>query len=119
MKLIVRFLINAVAIWLAAQLIEGVQLTENLAGIAIVVLVFAAVNALVRPIVKLLTLPINIMTLGLFTFIINAAMLLLTALLVGDYLALGATLGEQLVNALLGSLVISIVSTVLSWFLPD
>lgn len=119
MKLIVRFLINAVGIWLAARLLEGIQLTDELVGLAIVVVIFAVVNTFVRPLVTLLTLPINILTLGLFTFVINAAMLLLTALLAGGYLSLGTTLGEQTVNALLGSIIVSLVSMVLSWFLPD
>lgn len=119
MKLLIRLLINAVAIWVMAQLLAGVQLTSDLVGIGIVVVIFGLVNALVRPIVKLLSLPLTILTLGLFTFVINALMLLLTAWLAGDSLSLGATLGQQLLNAFLGSLVISLVSTLLSWLLPD
>jgi putative membrane protein len=119
MRIVIRLLINALAIWLAAQLLAGLQLTGGWVGIAIVAMVFGLVNAFIRPVVKLLSLPITCLTLGLFTFVINALMLMLTAWLAGNYLSLGASTGEQIVNALLGSIIISIVSSVLSWFLPD
>ena len=73
---------------------------------------------MIRPIVKLLTLPINAITLGLFTLVINALMLILTS-----WLSAGLTIEGEIVTgfltALVGSIMISIVSTVLSWFLPD
>lgn len=119
MKILIRLLINAAAIWVMAQLLSGVQLTDSVLGLGIVALIFGLVNALIRPIVKLLSLPLTLITLGLFTFVINALMLLVTSWLAGDSLSLGATLGAQLLNALLGSLIISLVSTVLSWLLPD
>jgi putative membrane protein len=119
MRIVIRLLINALAIWVADLLLGGLVLQGGWVGIAIVAVLFGLVNALIRPIVRLLSLPITLLTLGLFTFVINAAMLLLTAGLAGDYLNLGTSLGEKLVNALLGSLIISLVSTLLSWFLPD
>ena len=85
-------------------------------------IVFGLVNAFIRPIVKLISLPITCITLGLFTLVINALMLLLTAWLVnifGGAMDLGGGFFDQLWNALLAGIIISIVSAVLSWFLPD
>ena len=117
-NLILRFLINAIALVVTAFIIPNFQLTRNLGELIVVALVFGLVNALVRPIIKLLTLPINVMTLGLFTIVINALMLMLTA-----WITSGLTLGEgfisSFITALLASIVISIISMVLSWFLPD
>ena len=84
----------------------------------IVGIVFGLVNALVRPIVKLLTLPINVMTLGLFTLVINTLMLILTVWL-SDSLSLTGGIFENIVVAFLAAVIISVISTILSWFLPD
>lgn len=123
-KLIIRLVINAVALWVASYVVNqitpgGMYVTTQLTGLLIVALIFGLVNALIKPIVQLLTCPINFFTLGLFTLVINAVMLLLTSRLT----ALTAG-GEQLavagfIPALLGGLVISIVSTFLSFFLAD
>jgi len=120
MKLVIRILINAVALWLAAQLLPSINLTSDLVGILIVAIIFGLVNALIRPIISLLSLPITILTLGLFTLVINTIMLLITAGLAGDLLSIqGGDLPGRLWIAFLGSLVISIVSILLSWLLPD
>lgn len=119
MSILLRLLINAVAIWVTATVLPGIELTSDWVGIAIVVVIFALVNALIRPIVRLLTLPLTVLTLGLFALVVNAAMLMLTAWLAKDYLSLGTGLGDQILNAIIGSIIISIVSTVLSMFLPD
>lgn len=118
MKIILRTIINAVALWITAQVIPNIELTGNVVTLLIVAVIFGLVNALVRPLVKLLTLPINVLTLGLFSLVINALMLVLTS-----WLSAGLTIQGSIVSgfltALLGSILISIVSTVLSWFLPD
>ena len=93
-------------------------MTGDIVGLLIVAIIFGLVNAFIRPIVKLLTLPLSIITLGLFSLVINALMLLLTALLT-DGLAIQGGFLEQFFWALVGGVVISIVSTVLNWFLPD
>lgn len=85
----------------------------------VVAIIFGIVNALIRPIVKFLSLPITCITLGLFTLVINAAMLGLTALLAGGILNIQGGFFGQIWNAIIAALVISVVSTVLSWFLPD
>jgi putative membrane protein len=120
MKLVLRILINAVALWLAARFLPSINLTGDLVGILIVAIIFGLVNALIRPIVSLFSLPITILTLGLFTLVINTIMLLITAGLAGDLLSIqGEGLIERLWIAFLGSIVISIVSIILSWLLPD
>lgn len=120
MKLVIRILINAFALWLAARFLPSINLTGDLVGILIVAIVFGIVNALIRPIVALFSLPITILTLGLFTLVINTLMLMITAGLSGDLLSiLGDSLLQRLWIAFLGSIVISIVSMILSWLLAD
>ena len=118
MKLIVRIFINAVAIWVTSLVLSGLSFEGNFLSLILVGLIFGLVNALIRPIVRLLTLPINILTLGLFTLVVNAFMLMLTAAL-STSLNLTGGFFENFLTALLGAIIISIVSTVLSWLLPD
>ena len=119
MKIIIRIIINAVALWLTALLLPAINLTSELLGILLVAIIFGLVNALIRPIVKLLSLPLTVLTLGLFTLVINTAMLLLTAWIAGDYLSIDGNFLTRLLWAFVGSIIISIISTVLSWILPD
>ena len=118
MKLIFRIIINAVAIWLTTLLLSNFTFTGNIFNLVMVGIVFGLVNALIRPIVKLLTLPLNVITLGLFTLVINTLMLLLTVWL-SDSLHLEGGIFQSFFTAFVGAVIISIVSTVLSWFLPD
>ena len=113
MKFIIRLVINAIALWAAAQLIGGIQLTEAMGGILFVALIFGVVNAVVKPIITILSLPAVILTLGLFLLVINTLLLSLTA-------ALSSNLAvDGFGSAFLGSIVISIVSWLLSMFLDD
>ena len=112
-KLIARFVINAVALWLAAYFVPGITLTGGIAGLAIVALVFGLVNALIKPVVKFFAFPFILLTLGLFTIVINAGLLWLTAGLTD---ALEIT---QFAAPFLGALLVSAVSFVLSLFLSD
>lgn len=118
MKLILRIVINAIAIWLTSLLLAGFNFTGSIVNLIIVAIIFGLVNALVRPIVKLLTLPINILTLGLFTLVINALMLILTVWL-SDSLSLTGGLFDNLLIAFVAAIIISVISTILSWILPD
>ncbi len=118
MKLVWRLVLNAAAIWVAAAVIPKFDFDGGFLDLVIVAAIFGLVNAFIRPLAKLLTLPINIATLGLFTFVINAVMVMITAA-ISDPLSVGDGFGEQFVTALLAAIVISIVSTVLSWVLPD
>lgn len=117
-KLILRTLINAVAIWVTAWLFSGLQFSGSLLNLLVVAVVFGLVNAFIRPVVKLLSLPLTILTLGLFTLVINAAMLALTAWLT-DALSLPGGMLQGFWSALVAALIISVISTVLSWFLID
>ena len=124
-ELLVKVLINAAALWVAVQVIPDDLLSFDFGQdwwkLLVVALIFALVNSYIRPIVKALSFPISLMTLGLVAFVINAAMLLLTALL-SDQLDLGFRVGDfppdftanTIVGALVGAVVISIVSTVAS-----
>lgn len=113
MRIIIRLLINAAALWVAAQLLDGITLSDQPVAVAIVAIVFGLINSLIRPIVKLLTFPITIVTLGLFTLIINAAMLQLT-----DWLTSGLDV-VGFWTSVFGGIVISLVSWFLSVLLPD
>ena len=123
MRLLLRILINAAALWVATLVLGnsfGIQ-GSWLAWVGVAIL-FGLVNGLIRPIVAFFSIPITCVTLGLFTLVINALMLLLTSWLAGLF-GINMQIGEGLINslwtALLASIVISIVSAVLSWFLPD
>ena len=122
MRLLLRILINIVAIWASVWLLGGVSVEGGLFAWLFIGIVFGLVNAFIRPIVKFISLPITCVTLGLFTLVINALMLLLTSWLVnvfGGSMSMGSGIFNQLWNALLAGIIISIVSAVLSWFLPD
>lgn len=110
-KLIVRLFANAVALWVAAELVVGVTLTENLGGIILVALLFGIINALLKPLAVILSFPFIILTLGIFTLIINAGLLGLTAWLTDALDVAGFW------PALWGALVVSVVSWFLGTFL--
>lgn len=113
-KLILRLIINAASIWVAAYLIAGITLdTNDLVGVGIVALVFGFANAVIKPIVKFFSFPAIVLSLGLFTILINAALLWGTAALTP------ALTVQGVIPAIIGSIVIGIVSWVLSLFLDD
>lgn len=130
----VRVIINGLALWIASWLLPGLEIstsattgavagsgiTQGTDTLGIVVaylfvgLIFGVVNAFVRPLVSLLSLPLTILTLGLFTVIINAAMLSLTAWL-STYTPVHFTVDSFFWTAILASIIISVVSLVVSW----
>lgn len=81
MRLVVRFLVIAAAVWIVAAVVPGVVVREGVESYLVIALIFAAVNLLVKPLLKLLSFPLLLLTLGLFLIVINAAMFGLTALL--------------------------------------
>jgi putative membrane protein len=117
MRLLLRILINAAALWVAASVVDGIH-AGGAGSILAVAVVFGVVNAFVRPLLKLLSCPIIFLTLGLFTLVLNALMLMLTAW-VGKQLGIDFTVAGFWPAAFLGALIVSVVSTVLSWFIPD
>jgi putative membrane protein len=81
MRWIAKLLVIAAAVWIVAAVVDGVHVQEGLTSYLVIALVFALVNVLVRPVLKLLSFPLLILTLALFLLVINAALLGLTALL--------------------------------------
>ena len=116
-KLLVRWLINDVALYLAAELVPGIVRSGDWVSLALVALVFGVVNALLGPVLKFLSCPLILLTLGVFTIVINAALLLLTSSL-SDAWNLGFHV-NGFWPAFLGALLISVVSFVLNIFLKD
>ena len=125
-ELIIKVLVNAAALWVAVTVLPDNLLSFEFGDdwwkLGLVALIFALVNSYIRPIVKALSLPISLLTLGLIGFVINAAMLLLTAALsnqldlgfmVGDFPP-NLTSSDTIVGAIVGALVISVVSTLVS-----
>lgn len=114
MSMIVRVLINAAALWVATRVVDGISFTGTVPALFGVALVFGVLNVVLRPILKLLTFPFFIITLGLFTLVLNAVMLLITS---GASEALGLAFHVSgFVPAFIGALVVSIVSFALSLF---
>jgi putative membrane protein len=103
-----RWLLNAAALLLVAYLYPGVQVTSFAAAI-VAALVLGLVNAVIRPVLLVLTLPVTILTLGLFIFVINALLFWLVAELVGGFHVAGFW------AALVGSILYSVITLVTSW----
>ncbi|MFE2633052.1 phage holin family protein [Streptomyces sp. NPDC004562] len=119
---VVKTIANAGALAVAVWLIDNITLTgdstgKQVATLLLVALIFGLVNVVVKPVVKLLSLPLLILTLGLFTLVVNALMLLLTSWL-ADKVDLSFHV-EGFWTAVLGGLIISIVSWALNVVLPD
>jgi len=112
--LLVRLIINAAALFVAVQLIPGMHFVGGPGKLLLVALVFGLVNAIVRPVLTLLSCPLIVVTLGLFLLVINALMLGLTSWL-SSRLDLGFHV-DGFWPALLGGLVIGLVSTALTLF---
>ncbi|MDE3088953.1 MAG: phage holin family protein [Chloroflexota bacterium] len=110
--LLIRLIINAIALYAATRIVPGLTFDGHWTTIALVAFIFGVVNALVRPLIEVLTCPLILLTLGLFTFVINALMLLLTGW-IADQFGLGFHVAG-FVPALIGALVVSLVSFVLN-----
>jgi len=111
--LILKVMINALSIVIAVKLVEGITFTGEWWKIIIVGAVFGIVNSVIKPLVQFFTIPFIILTLGLFTLIINTLMLALTASL-SDTFQLGFQI-RGFWAAFWGAIIVSIVSMVLSW----
>lgn len=124
MTLLLRLLINGVAIWLAQLWVDGIDIKSpetttqsKLIAITAITVVFALVNWLVKPLVKLLSLPLVVLTLGLFLLVINALMLWLTAKITEsfDY----GLIVDGFWAAVIGAVIITLVNWVLGVLVPD
>ncbi|WP_314037388.1 phage holin family protein [Dietzia sp. CH92] len=138
MALVLRLIVNAVALWVATLIVPGIALHDTtgisapvagaienevnvptITALLIVAVVFTLVNAVVKPIVQLLSLPLTILTLGLFLLVVNALMLMLTGWITTTFQPFGA---EYVVSgfwaAFFGAIVIGLVNWVLGMLLP-
>jgi putative membrane protein len=119
-KFILRLAINAIALYLAVLILPGIELRDNnYVSIIWLALIFGLVNALVRPLLQFLTCGLILLTLGLFTLVINAFMFYLTAL-IGQSFNIGLMINDPVWwNSFLGALVVSIVSIIMTAILKD
>jgi len=108
LALLLRWFLNAAALMLVAYLFPGVQV-DSLGAAILAALVLGLVNAVIRPVLLVLTLPVTILTLGLFIFVVNALMFWLAAEIVGGFHVAGFG------AALVGSILYSVITLVTSW----
>lgn len=117
MNAIGRLVANAAALWVASYFIAGIHFEGSWQGLVGVALVFGVVNTFIKPVLTVVSLPVQLLTLGLFTFVINALLLMLTAWVAAS---LGIAFSvDSFMAGLLGALVVSVVSGLLSVFLTD
>jgi len=118
-KFILRWAINAIGLYLAVLILPGIDLRSNLVSILWLALIFGLINALFRPLLQFLTCPLILLTLGLFTLVINSFLFWLTSV-IGQSFDLGLVIQDPVWwNAFLGGLVVSIVSIALTMVLKD
>ena len=116
-KFILRWMINTVAIFVAIRFVPGIHLQSGMLSVLWLALIFGLINAFVRPFLKLLTCPLILLTLGLFTLLINTFLFWLTS-------QIGQAFGIDLIidgfwPAFLGGLVVSVISVILTLILKD
>ncbi len=118
-KFFVRWVVNLAALYAAVWLIDGIDLKGSWTSLLGLALIITLLDALLRPLLKFLTCPLIILTLGFFAFVINTFLFWLTSV-VGQSFGFGLTISDPVWwNAFLGALVVSVVSTVLGFFFKD
>lgn len=119
-KFILRWAINAIGLYLAILLLPGIDLKTGLVSILWMALIFGLVNALFRPLLKFLTCPLIILTLGLFTLVINTFLFWLTSVIANSLNLAVLTIAEPVWwNTFLGALVVTLVSVAMTMILKD
>lgn len=111
-SIFVHLLSYSLALYLTAQLVQGLYF-DTLGALILGAVVLSIVDAIVKPVLMVLTLPLNLLTVGLFTFVINGAMLKISALLVS-----GMDVGGFWVTTF-AALVLTVISTVINWLISD
>lgn len=111
-SLIVHLLSYCLGLYLTAQLVQGLYF-DTIAALVLGAVVLTIVNAIIKPILTILTLPLNILTLGLFTFVINGFMLKITSLIVPG-MAVGGFWA-----AIFAALVLTVISGIINWLVSD
>ena len=117
MPFLLRLIVNAAALWVATRLVPGVTYNGDVLPFLGVALVFGVINATLRPLTKILTFPLIIVTLGIFSLVVNGLMLWLTSALSGG-LGLGFHV-DGFWSAFFGALVTSVVSLILSMLVSE
>ncbi|GAB4446369.1 MAG: phage holin family protein [Anaerolineales bacterium] len=118
-RFILRLLINAVALYLAILIVPGLDLQSNMVSLIWLALIFGVVNALFRPLLKFLTCPLILLTLGLFTLVINTFLFWLTSV-IGQWFGIALVIRDPVWwNAFLGGLIVSMVSVIMTMILKD
>jgi putative membrane protein len=117
MPFIARLLVNAAALWVATRIVPGVTYSGGWLPFLGVAVVFGVINAFIRPVAKILTFPLIILTLGIFALVVNGLMLWLTSSL-AETLGIGFHV-SGFWPAFWGALVVSLVSTILSMLVID
>jgi putative membrane protein len=107
---VIRLVISAFGLWLASALIPGVRI-EGVDTLLIAALLLGIVNAVIRPLIIILTLPITVLTLGLFLLVVNAAMLGIVASILDDFSVNG------LFSAVFGALIVGVTGWIASWYI--
>jgi len=124
-QFLIKVVVNAVAIWVATVIVPGVTVSESgdstgdtILTLLVIGLLFGIVNAVIKPVVKLLAFPFYILTLGLLAFVVNAAMLELVSWLSGKF-DITFEIDDFFWSAILAAIVVSLVSMALNLVLPD
>jgi len=118
-KFILRLLINAIALYLAILIVPGIELQSSMLSLVWLALIFGIINALFRPLLQFLTCPLIILTLGLFTLVINTFLFWLTSV-IGQSFGIALLINDPVWwNAFLGGLIVSIVSVIMTMILKD
>jgi putative membrane protein len=123
-NVVVKTIINGAALFLAAAIVPGIHLgeegstTKTVGTVLVVALIFGIINAILKPLVQLLSLPVIVLTLGLFLLVINALMLQLTSWLAGA-LGMSFHVDNFFWDAILGALIITVVASILNAIVPD
>ncbi|MCC6674284.1 MAG: phage holin family protein [Thermomicrobiales bacterium] len=119
MSLLIRFVVTAIAVAAAAYLVPGIHVGDNAAkAVILTAIILGVINAVIRPLLKLFSFPLILVTLGLFILVINAICFYLAAWISRTIFDVRFTF-DSIWAALLGAIVISVVSTILNWVLPD
>jgi putative membrane protein len=120
MKLIIRWAISALSLFVAAWFVPGIIVDDGRGWVvyAVMAVILGLVNAFIRPLLKLLTCPLILLTLGLFTLVINAMTLLLASSLANNVFSVGFYV-DGFWSAFFGALIVSVVSIVLNAFVKD
>jgi putative membrane protein len=112
LRFIVQFLVTCLALWLAAQVVPGVGFTDT-PSLLLAAILLGVANAVVRPILTVLTFPLTVVTFGLFLLVVNAAVIGLVAMLLGGFVVDGLWAGIG------AAIVTGIVSWIAGWFIGD